>query len=69
MFTLKPGNCGLCAHFGQDHPDDNKLVQMRINGTAPEGYVDECGHPQHAASHLQVTPASGCDAFVPAKVA
>ena len=69
MLTLHPGNCGLCAHFGQSHPDDQKLVQMRINGKAPEGLVDECGHPTHAGTHLKVAPNSGCDAFTPAKVA
>jgi len=69
MLKITDGQCGKCAHFGESHPDDNRLVQMRINGQAPEGYTDECGHPTHAKLHLQVAPNSGCDGFEPAKVA
>jgi hypothetical protein len=29
--------------------------------------VEECGHPQHASLHLQVTPISGCQGFEPAR--
>lgn len=66
MMTIHSGQCGLCRHFGEHHPDKNQLVQIRVSGRAPEDVVDECGHPQHAALHLVVTPISGCDGFEPA---
>jgi hypothetical protein len=69
MILVHEGQCGLCAHFGESHPDQPKLVTIRIRGEAPEDYVDECGHPKHAALHLKVTPHSGCDGFIPAKAA
>jgi len=67
MLNITEGQCGLCAHFGEDHPADQKLIQIRVNGVAPEGLVEECGHPQHAGLHLSVTPNSGCEGFVRAK--
>lgn len=67
MLQVHDGQCGLCAHFGQQHPSDMKLVQIRTSHSAPETMVDECGHPRHAALHLMVTPASGCDGFEPAR--
>lgn len=65
--TITDGQCGLCAHFGEDHATDPKLVQIRKKGEAPADLVDDCGHPKHAALHLKVTPTSGCDGFEPAK--
>lgn len=69
MLKLHEGQCGLCAHFGESHSSDPKLVQIRVNGEGPEDFVDECGHPKHAALHLMVTPISGCDGFTPAQAA
>ncbi len=69
MMQVKDGQCGKCAHFGEDHPQDPKLVQIRVSGKAPEDLVEDCGHPQHAGLHLKVTPISGCQGFTPAKVA
>lgn len=69
MLKIKDGQCGVCAHFGEQHPRDQALVQIRIKGVAPEGYVDQCGHPQHAPLKLVVTPTSGCAGFLSAKVA
>ena len=66
MMQIHDGQCGLCSHFGEHHPDDQKLVQIRLKHQAPEGIVDECGHPRHASLHLRVTPISGCDGFEPA---
>lgn len=66
MTQIHEGQCGLCAHFGEHHAGDEKLVQIRLNQEAPETIVDECGHPRHAALHLMVTPISGCDGFEPA---
>ena len=66
MQHVQEGQCGLCAHFGESHMDDQKLVQIRASKEAPETLVDECGHPRHASLHLKVTPISGCDGFEPA---
>jgi hypothetical protein len=66
MQTVQTGQCGLCAHFGETHPDQQQLVTIRVRHEAPENLVDECGHPRHASLHLRVTPISGCDGFEPA---
>ena len=67
MLNVRDGQCGLCAHFGEDHGDEQRLVQIRNQHQAPEDLVDDCGHPRHAALHLKVTPISGCDGFEPAR--
>ena len=66
MLHLHEGQCGLCTHFGEQHPTDQQLVQIRLQQEAPEDVVDNCGHPRHASLHLRVTPISGCDGFEPA---
>lgn len=66
MLQIHDGQCGLCTHFGEHHPDDQKLVQIRTRHEAPVEVVDECGHPRHASLHLRVTANSGCDGFEPA---
>jgi len=63
MQHVHDGQCGLCAHFGESHTADQKLVQIRKSKEASETMVDECGHPRHASLHLKVTPISGCDGF------
>ncbi len=63
MLKVKEGQCGLCSHFGEEHPDEKQLHQIRVRNAAPEDYVDKCGHPQHASLNLVVTAVSGCDAF------
>lgn len=65
MTQLQEGQCGLCVHFGEHHPDAPQLVQIHQEMQAPEDYTDECGHPKHADLNLQVTPISGCDGFEP----
>lgn len=67
MLNVHEGQCGLCAHFGEHHQGDQKLVQIRISKQADEKLVEECGHPKHASLHLMVTPISGCEGFTPAK--
>lgn len=67
MLKINEGQCGMCAHFGESHPDDEKLVQIRINGEAPEEFVDECGHPKNAAMGLQVSPIGTCAGFEPVR--
>ncbi|WP_263382997.1 hypothetical protein [Granulicella arctica] len=42
------------------------LVTILSSKKADESFLDECGHPKHAALHLKVTAISGCDGFVPA---
>ena len=66
MLQIHDGQCGLCSHFGEHHPDTQQLVQMRVKQVAKEDFVDECGHPRHASLNLKVTPISGCDGFEPA---
>ena len=67
MVALHEGQCGLCAHFGEEHTNQPDLVSIRVKRNAPEVLVDDCGHPRHASLHLKVTPISGCDGFEPAK--
>lgn len=67
MLNVQDGQCGLCAHFGEHHQADQKLVQIRLSKKADEKLVEECGHPKHAPLHLMVTPISGCEGFTPAK--
>lgn len=63
MQHLESGQCGLCLHFGENHEQDVKLLEIRRRHEAPETLVDDCGHPRHASLHLKVTPISGCDGF------
>lgn len=63
------GQCGLCAHFGEGHTREEKLVRIRTTHDGPETLVDECGHPRHAALNLRVTPISGCEGFMAAPAA
>lgn len=67
MLNVQNGQCGLCAHFGEHHTGDAKLVQIRTSHKADEKTVEECGHPKHAPLHLMVTPISSCEGFAPAK--
>jgi hypothetical protein len=70
MTSIHDGQCGLCSHFGESHqPSDQKLIQIRSSKSAPEDFVDDCGHPRHASLHLKVTPISGCDGFEAAMAA
>lgn len=69
MQAVQEGQCGLCAHFGEDHPGDHQLVRIRRQHEAPETLVEECGHPRHASLHLRVTPISGCQGYEPAMTA
>ena len=66
MQYLHDGQCGLCAHFGETHQPDPKLMQIRQRHEAPEVFLDDCGHPKHSSLHLKVTPISGCDGFMAA---
>lgn len=69
MIQVHDGQCGLCAHFGEIHAADHapSLMQIRTKHQAPETFLDDCGHPKHAALHLKVSPISGCDGFEMAK--
>ena len=68
MLQIHEGQCGLCAHFGEHHQQEQVLVQIRTSKEAPESMIDQCGHPNNAALHLVVTPISGCDGFEPARM-
>jgi hypothetical protein len=65
MLHVENGQCGLCTHFGETHPSEPQLVQIRQSHEAPETLLEECGHPRHAPLHLRVTPISGCEGFEP----
>jgi hypothetical protein len=67
MLHVHDGQCGLCLHFGETHPQDEKLLKIRKSMEAAEDLLDSCGHPKNALLHLKVTPASGCDGYQPAK--
>lgn len=69
MLKLNDGQCGLCAHFGENGGPQDQIVQIRINGEGPEDLVADCGHPANAPLDLKVTPISGCDGFTPARSA
>lgn len=68
MVKLQEGQCGLCSHFGEHEArEEQRLVQIRVSGEAPEDLVEACGLPQHEELNLMVTPASGCAGFEPAE--
>ena len=68
MIPIHTGQCGLCAHFGEHHAKTRELIQIRQTRSAPEAFIDECGHPSHAPLHLRVTAFSGCEGFEPASI-
>lgn len=63
MQMITTGQCGMCTHFGEEHPQKEQLVQIRTSKQAPEDYVDMCG--KNDDIHLKVTALSGCDGFEP----
>ncbi len=69
MLSINDGQCGLCAHFGEhaSQPEQQRIVQLRVAGQAPEDLVEPCGHPQHEGLGLRVTAVSACSGFVAAK--
>lgn len=67
MVHVHEGQCGLCTHFGEDHSQEQQLLEIRSHHEAPDDLIEECGHPKHAPLHLVVTPISGCDGFEPAQ--
>ena len=69
MLNIQDGQCGTCAHFGGDHADEPKLVQIRISHQAERDLVEPCGHPKNEPQHLKVSPVSTCDGYEPAAVA
>ena len=69
MLSIHDGQCGTCAHFGADHSNEEKLVQIRISLQAEPDVVEPCGHPANASQELLVSPVSTCSGFTPAQVA
>lgn len=65
MQQVEMGQCGLCSHFGENS-NEPQIFQIRTKHEAPENFVSDCGHPQHATLDLKVTPISGCAGFEPA---
>ena len=62
MLDINDGQCGRCLHFGE-HSSDDALVEIRVNGEAPDGYVNECGHPTLEGLHLKVAVNGMCDGY------
>lgn len=67
MLSITDGQCGKCAHFG-DEQAQPKLIQVRVSGRAAPDHTESCGHPNHAGLGLRVTALSGCGGFTPAEV-
>ena len=63
MEQVQDGQCGLCTHFGEHHQKSDVLVTILSSHKADLKFLDDCGHPKHAALHLKVSPISGCDGF------
>ena len=57
--------CGTCAHFGSDLPQET-LVQVRVNLDGSNSVVGGCDAPSNATVHLRVTALGSCDAWTPA---
>ena len=53
MSSIPIGRCGLCSYF-----DDHKSNLVQIGQRSSD--AGACTHPDHAATQLLVTPASGC---------
>ncbi len=68
MLPIHEGQCGLCAHFVEEHSGNQRLTQIRNSMEATEDFVDTCGHPIHERLHLKVTATSACDGFESALV-
>ncbi|MEM8756938.1 MAG: hypothetical protein AAGF47_04055 [Planctomycetota bacterium] len=64
MISIHDGQCGKCAHFGDDSGDE-RLVQVRVRGQAPEDLVESCGHPTLSAAELRVAANSTCSNYTP----
>ena len=64
MQAIHDGQCGVCSHFGEHHKTD-VLVTILSSKKVDEGFLDERGHPKHAALLLKVTTISGYDGFFP----
>ena len=56
--------CGTCAHFGNDLPQET-LVQVRVNLDGSSTVVGGCDAPNNASLHLRVTALGSCDAWAP----
>ncbi|MCH2162253.1 MAG: hypothetical protein MK085_10315 [Phycisphaerales bacterium] len=65
MVNVDNGQCGTCAHFGTDIPEQ-QLVQIRIDLQADPETVGGCGHPTNVDLHLKVSVNSSCDGYVAA---
>ena len=65
MVQIADGQCGMCAHYGDNNPGEAKLIQIRLKHEAPETLIEQCGHPQLAPLNLIVTANSGCAGFEP----
>ena len=68
MITFSNGQCGTCAHFGNDIPEA-KLVQIRVSQESSDEVVGGCDHPSNSNLHLRVAVVGSCDGYSPANAA
>ena len=46
MLQVHDGQCGMCAHFGENMTQDEpKLIQIRVSHEAPDDLIEPCGLP------------------------
>ena len=64
MITFTNGQCGTCAHFGSDIPEE-KLVQIRVTQETNDEVVGGCDHPSNSNLHLKVAVVGSCDSYSP----
>lgn len=65
MSNTSIGQCGSCAHFGSELPQE-QLVQVRVNLDAASEVIAGCDAPSNASLHLRVSALGSCDAYAPA---
>jgi hypothetical protein len=64
MTDGKNVQCGSCAHFGSDLPNE-QLIQIRVNLDDSNEVVAGCDAPNNASVHLRVSTLGSCDAWTP----
>jgi len=70
MLSIREGQCGTCAHFGEDAGAGNRperLIEIASKREAPENLVETCG--QHQDMALKVSPIGACKDFLLASAA
>ncbi|MDG2031593.1 MAG: hypothetical protein P8J45_11375 [Phycisphaerales bacterium] len=64
MTDGKNVQCGSCAHFGNDLPNE-QLIQIRVSLDDSNEVVAGCDAPNNVSVHLRVSALGSCDAWTP----